>query len=153
MSYTIRPIAAADTLGLRQAILRPHQTTEECVYPLDDDESSFHLGAFAEDQLVTIATVLYQVEPRFQQFETREQYRLRGMATQPKFQNQGYGRAVLQTCLERVWEMGGQLFWANARVSAAEYYQKQGFHAIDEEFTIPGIGPHRVMFLERPQLA
>jgi len=150
MSHTIRPITATDTLELRQAILRPHQTMEECVYPLDDDENSFHLGAFQGDQIVTVASVLYQTEPRFQQFETPKQYRLRGMATRPEFQNQGSGRAVLQTCLERAWVNGGELFWCNARVSAAGYYEKQGFHTIDEEFTIPGIGPHRVMFVERP---
>ena len=99
---------------------------------------------------MTIASVLHENEPRFQLFDTAEQYRLRGMATLTEFQNQGHGRAALQTCLERVWDKGGDIFWCNARTSAEGYYRKEGFRTIDEEFTIPGIGPHRVMFIERP---
>ena len=150
MPPDVRDISAEDTLTIRQAVLRPHQTVEDCVYPGDREPESFHLGCFIDDQLITIASVYRQTETRFGQFETTEQYRLRGMATLPEFQKQGLGRAVLQACLTRVWTVGGVVLWCNARSTAAGYYRKMGFETIDSEFELPGIGPHYVMFVLRP---
>jgi GNAT superfamily N-acetyltransferase len=72
------------------------------------------------------------------------------MATLPDFQGQGLGRAVINHSLDQVWAAGGQLLWCNARLIAVDFYKKLGFATIGTEFTIPSIGPHLVMFVERP---
>lgn len=142
----IREITAAETRQLRQAILRPHQTVEECAYPGDERETTFHLGGFAGDELVTIASVYVESEQRFSQFGAAIQFRLRGMATSERSRGRGFGEAVLKECLVRSRSVGCELFWCNARTSASGYYDKMGFQAIPDEFELPGIGPHRVMY-------
>ena len=148
--YDIREIKADETRSLRQAILRPHQTLAECVYPGDDDPQTFHLGAFDGDTLVTITSVYVERETRFDVFGTDSQFRLRGMATLEPYRGRGIGGTLLRECLNRSWSAGAKLFWCNARTSASGYYDKMGFRAIPELFEIPEIGPHRVMFIERP---
>lgn len=143
----VRLIDAANTLALRQAVLRPHQTLPECVFSGDDADDSFHYGAFHDNHLVTVASVFVERETRFRQFSQSQQFRLRGMATNPSFRGNGFGRAVLRQCLDRAWSMGGELFWCNARTTASCYYERMGFLAIPDVFELPGIGPHRVMFI------
>ena len=146
----IRTISADQTFALRQSILRPHQTIDDCEYDGDRDPGSFHLGAYVENELVTIASVYVQVENRFSQFSSEQQFRLRGMATAEPYRGQGFGAAVLQECMSRTWSHGGDVFWCNARTSAAGYYRKMGLMAIPEVFEIEGIGPHQVMYATRP---
>jgi len=143
----IRLIDAASTGALRQAVLRPHQTLAECVYPGDNDETSFHYGAFHDDQLVTIASVNVERETRFEQFPQTRQLRLRGMATDPSCRGHGFGKAVLQRCLAHAWSTGAELLWCNARTTAAGYYERMGFLVIPDTFELPAIGPHRVMYI------
>ena len=38
------------------------------------------------------------------------------------------------------------LLWCNARTSAMGFYQNVGFEKIGEEFDIPTVGPHVLMF-------
>ena len=142
---TLRFIDARETCELRQKILRPHQRVEECVYEGDDDERSFHLGAFSGERLVTIASVFFQDETRFNQFDG-VQCRLRGMATVDGFRGQGFGAALLKRSLKEAKARGATLYWCNARVSAAGYYAKMGFESLPERFDLPGIGEHLLMF-------
>jgi len=147
MSRTTKCITAKDTIPIRHAVLRPHQTPEDCVYPGDHVDEAFHFGAFEGDELVTIASVYPEVETRYGEVGDREQYRLRGMATLPEWRGSGLGKDVLRACVQRCWDDGGQVFWCNARTSAAGFYEGMGFMALPEEFDIPGIGPHRVMYV------
>lgn len=148
--FEIREITAEETHSLRHQILRPHQPISECVLPGDEDEASFHFGAFLDDRLVTIASVFEQRESRFDQLVSfRHQFRLRGMATDEEFRGRGLGAAVLRKCIEVSWARGGDVFWCNARVTAVAYYEKMHFHSIPTEFEIPGIGMHRVMYLRQ----
>ncbi|HJV08028.1 MAG TPA: hypothetical protein VJ653_00025, partial [Acidimicrobiales bacterium] len=51
----IRPVTAEEVRPLRHRVLRPGQAFEETVYPGDD--AGVHLGAFAGDELVGIASL------------------------------------------------------------------------------------------------
>ncbi|MDB4766384.1 GNAT family N-acetyltransferase [bacterium] len=146
---SINEIAAVETHPLRHAILRPQQTLADCVFPGDDGVGTFHFGGFLDGRLVVIASVMKEREQRFQEFAAMKQFRLRGMATALDEQGKGFGSAVLDACVERCWAEGGEIFWCNARTSAANFYQKRGFSTLPETFEIPAIGPHQVMFLDR----
>lgn len=98
----------------RHKILRPNQTLADCTYPGDADPDSYHLGAFRNDQLISIASVFIQHEERFNAFTQTDQYRLRGMGTVEEFRCRGYGKAVLEACLQQCWDKGGEIFWCNA---------------------------------------
>ena len=107
------------------------------------------MGGFLDDRLVVVASVTKEREQRFKTFSSSNQYRLRGMATEQEMRGRGFGSAVLSACLERCWSEGGETFWCNARTSAAGFYEKRGFSTLPEEFEIPGIGPHRVMYINK----
>jgi predicted GNAT family N-acyltransferase len=143
----VKQITAQQTITLRHRILRPHQTEADCIYPGDEATDSYHYGAFDGQKLVCIASVFKQSEERFGQFKQRNQYRLRGMATLTEYRGTGQGNSVLQACIAQCKAQGGELFWCNARTSAAGYYEKMGFASLPEEFDLSGIGPHRVMYI------
>ncbi len=143
----IKELTVEETRPLRHQILRPHQTLADCVYPGDEDPESYHYGAHSNGELITIASVFKQLEDRFNEFPQTVQFRLRGMGTIATERGKGHGKAVLEACLEHCWKQGGEIFWCNARTSAAGYYEKMGFDMLPQEFEIEGIGPHRVMYL------
>ena len=48
----------------------------------------------------------------------------------------------------QVKERGGDSMWANARISALDFYLKLGYKTIGEEFYIPDVGSHIVIYKE-----
>lgn len=138
----IRFIKASDTHALRHRVLRPHQPIEEVDFPNDRNPDSFHLGAFIGEHLIGVASFYRE---RSEQLLGWKQYRLRGMATHPDFQGQGVGRRLVRFALEHLRAQRADLLWCNARVGAAPFYQKLGFHTHGEAFDIAGVGPHYLM--------
>lgn len=150
---TVRPISAAEARPLRSEILRPGQPPDSLVYPGDDVPGSFHAGAFAEGEIVGIATVYPEPMPPESAaalpdvgFDPNNAFRLRGMATRATLQGAGLGRAVLTRCIEHVRDAGAEVLWCNARVGALGFYERLGFATVGDEFDIAGIGPHYVMW-------
>jgi GNAT superfamily N-acetyltransferase len=144
-------IPATATRPLRQVVLRPHQAAEELVFPGDDATDTRHFGAFINEKLVGVASVYREAPPQALLAELRpivaaNAWRLRGMATLPAVQGQGLGRALLEACIAYVASQGGELLWCNARTPAAGFYLKLGFVTHGDEFEIPDIGPHYVMW-------
>jgi ribosomal protein S18 acetylase RimI-like enzyme len=121
--------------------------------PLDDHPGTFHAGAFTEGgQLVSVATVYpedlaeaYAYAPAGPK-RTGPAYRLRGMATLPEAQRQGAGRAVLTLCRQHARAHASSFVWCNARTGALDFYRREGFVTVGEEFEIEPIGPHYVMW-------
>lgn len=73
---TVKNIDGSETYVLRQKILRPNQTLADCKYPSDYETDTFHLGAFINDQLISIASFSKEMHPDLQ---AGMHYRLRGM--------------------------------------------------------------------------
>ncbi|MDZ4804632.1 MAG: GNAT family N-acetyltransferase [Candidatus Eisenbacteria bacterium] len=156
----IRPIVAAETRYLRQAVLRPQQAAVELVYPGDDDPRTRHLGAFVGDRLVGISSIYVEPMPALSGDRPSPgvdpgtgdtDWRLRGMATLPEVRGTGLGGALLDACLDHVGTKGGTRLWCNARTTAAGFYLRHRFEIHGEEFELPGIGPHYRMSRAIPQ--
>ena len=82
-----------------------------------------------------------------QAFEQETAVRLRGMAIDPAYQGRGWGRVLVRHACRHVVAEDVELLWCNARVSAAGFYEKQGFELTGPVFlTEPGV-PHRVALL------
>jgi len=141
----IKIIDASFTYDLRHRILRPHQNLSACHYPLDFEYSSLHLGAYLEDQLVCVASFFKENHPDLSQ---KNQYRLRGMATDFEFQKQGIGTKLIAFAEEKLLEKKADVWWCNARISAALYYEKLGLTQLGAVFELEPIGPHKVMYRE-----
>ena len=145
-SCTINQISAAETLSIRQKVLRPNLVVDQCQFEGDQDETSFHFGAFMDNSLIGIATMMVDRSPELTSIADA-QYRLRGMAVLPKFRGRGIGRAILEACMQEVRRRDCGLFWCNARVTAAEFYSGAGFSKTSEAtFEITGAGPHFLMY-------
>lgn len=138
----VKQIDAKDTYEIRQQILRPTGSLEDCHFPGDNDELTFHLGAYVDDKLVSVASFYMDNHPAI---DAEYQFRLRGMATYEQFRGQGMSSALLRTAFPMIKNNHVKTIWCNARVSAVGFYQKVGFECMGEEFDIPDIGPHILM--------
>lgn len=141
----IKFVAVEEILAVRNEVLREGKLKlDECRFPSDLNEGAFHLGNFEEEKLVSIASFHPQtVEPY-----NGVGYQLRGMATVPGSQGKGYGNQLLNFAI--VYLRGQQVnyLWCNARKKALNFYASIGFEIISDEFDVPGIGPHHVMYLK-----
>ncbi len=142
-SYHIERITTAQTLPLRQKVLKPFLQESECINPGDDLQTTFHFGLVSNDKILSIATFLKEDSPEIPAVFS---YRLRGMATDSEFQGQGCGRLVLLGGIERLQKLNCDLIWCNARENAFHFYEKLGFTFHGPMFEIKDIGPHKVMY-------
>lgn len=142
MNMNVKQIDAKDTYNIRNKILRPGLPVESCYFDGDNDDQTFHLGAFRDDKLASIASFYINIHPEFPE---EYQYQLRGMATLDKYQGEGLSSALLKTAFPIIKKNHISRLWCNARVSAIGFYKKVGFEEIGEEFDIPGVGPHLLM--------
>ncbi len=140
----VRQITAEETRPLRHAVLRPHQSPDELVYPGDDAPDTLHLGVDLDGAIVGVASVYHQPPP--DEDDDERAWRLRGMAVTLALQRQGHGRALLKACLAHVAAQGGRMMWCNARTTAAEFYRALGFEIAGEAYELEGIGPHYMMW-------
>jgi ribosomal protein S18 acetylase RimI-like enzyme len=139
----IRSVPYTDILVFRQQVLKPDFSLQECVNPGDLRVDTFHYAAFIDDKLVGCASFEYEKHP---DLPGQQVYRLRGMAADPSFRRQGIGRSLVLAGEDKIRSLGGDLLWFNARVMAFAFYQSLGFQFFGEEFTIPRIGPHKLMY-------
>ncbi|AWM20338.1 GNAT family N-acetyltransferase [Bacillus subtilis] len=139
----VKIIFAEDTYEIRHRILRPHQSIEQCKYEEDHAKGSFHLGAFFEGKLISIASFSPQNQPLITESPA---YRLRGMATLEGYRDQKGGSTLIKHAEEKLAENGVQAVWCNARSHVKGYYSKLGWEELGEPFEIPGIGTHIIMY-------
>jgi GNAT superfamily N-acetyltransferase len=139
----IRQISAVETQPLRKAVLRPHHNLKELNYPGDDLPETAHMGAFLDGELVGVATVHRESSPGK---SNDGAWRVRGMAVTPRLQRQGIGRSLLHACVDYASHHGGTRVWFSARTLAVPFYEKFGFRTRGEEFDIPTVGPHYIMY-------
>lgn len=60
---TVKYIGASETYVLRQKILRPSQTLTDCKYSSDYEADPFHLGAFLNNELISITSFSKEIYP------------------------------------------------------------------------------------------
>jgi GNAT superfamily N-acetyltransferase len=145
MYMKVLRIQAQDTLSIRQKLLVPNHDLQLAKFEGDEDEDiSFHLGAFEDSKLVSVASFFYDRNPLFQDLH---QYQLRGMATIKEFQGKGLSQELLNVAFPIIKQNFCTLLWCNARISARGFYEKVGFKALNgETFNITYIGDHVLMY-------
>jgi len=141
----IRFIQADEVLAIRNEVLREGRLTlDECRFPGDQDEGSFHLGYFDGEQLACIASF----HPKAYGEYKGKAYQLRGMATLEKYRGKGFGNQLVNFAIVYMRGQKVNYVWCNARKKAIRFYQNIGFEIISDEFEVPGIGPHHVLYLK-----
>ncbi|MFT4658395.1 MAG: GNAT superfamily N-acetyltransferase [Ilumatobacter sp.] len=144
MSVTV--IEAADTHDLRRRVLRNGDPRADLVWAHDNDPHTEHLGIrLVDESIVAISTWLQSPCPNY---SSDSALQLRGMATDPAHNGQGHGSALLRAGTERAKAAGHDLIWANARVTALEFYERAGFTVSGPVFSTATTGlPHRLVVL------
>ena len=61
--FQIELIKPELTYSLRHRILRPNQSFEDCQYTTDYEEGAFHVGAFHQGKLISIASFCLEKHP------------------------------------------------------------------------------------------
>src|ERR1700744_340888 len=145
MTPEIKFIQQDDLLSIRNEVLREGKLTlDECRWPSDDIPGTFHLGYFVGNRLLSIASFHPQPYGDFHGVG----YQLRGMATIEESRGQGLGNKLLNFGLTYLRGQGANYLWCNARKTARKFYSDMGFETISEEFEVPVIGPHYVMYIK-----
>ncbi|BFM51233.1 GNAT family N-acetyltransferase [Marinomonas sp. THO17] len=115
-------IDAETTLPLRQQVLWPNKSQQECRVNVDD--MGQHYGVYLDEKLLCVASV----------FIDGQSARLRKFATLVEYQRQGIGQFVLSRILDDLKQIGVKVFWCDARESASSLYQRFGMTAASERF-------------------
>ncbi len=102
--FETRTLKAHEVQKLRDDVLRAGLTPGGSVYRTDLAADTLHVGAFADDTLVAVATVCSEL---FQEKSERRAWRLRGMATLPAWQGHGLGRQLANKCIDHAVDRGG----------------------------------------------
>ncbi|MEM8875549.1 MAG: GNAT family N-acetyltransferase [Planctomycetota bacterium] len=143
----IEQLQTEDVRPLRYAVLRSNQPFEETLYP--GDNSAVHLGIREGSKVIGVVSI-YAEQPMPKKGKPGD-FRFRGMAIDPKFQGSGVGTALIESMLDKAWEMGAQRIWGNTRTDVFGFYSGHGFDSVGDVFDIPDLGPHVVMFMDRPR--
>jgi len=140
----IRFISTEDTLALRSAVLREGIEPQLCRFEGDEDQNTFHLGYFKDQELICTGSFHKQGKVGYK----GTGYQLRGMATHFDYQGKGIGNQLLNFAIVYLRGQKINYLWCNARKNACRFYLGIGFEVISDEFEIEGIGPHREMYLK-----
>jgi len=148
----IKTVPLSSVLALRQRVLRPNLTAQDCRFPTDDHPQATHFALHINAVIVGICSVAPEAAPLIHGLSVSSQmgelsgyWRLRMMATAPEVRGQGLGKQLLQTAEQFVSARLGTGVWCNARLSAQGFYQQQGYSAQGEVFHVATVGPHIVM--------
>ena len=128
---------------LRNLVLRPGKPISSTHYDLDNHKNTFHLAILESKKIVCIGTFYPE---NFDRYQSKNAYRLRGMATHPNFRRKGFGAKLLNSAINEVKKREGDLLWCNARLIAVDFYSSLGFKITGNEFDIKDIGPHYIMY-------
>lgn len=140
---------------LRNEVLWPHKTFENCILETDRLSTTFHFGVQIDG--LAVATVTFQKEntDKLKQDSSKgvsqgalqeNQYRLRAMAVREGCRGQGFGDAIVEAGVNHLRELGVEVVWCDARVAALNFYRRLQFEEFEEEYEIPIIGLHRFMW-------
>ncbi len=138
-----RRLQPEDIQQLRNEVLWPHKTFENCILETDRLSTTFHFGVQIDD--LTVATVTFQEESS-SKLPQEKQYRLRAMAVREGYRGQGFGDAIVEEGVKYLSSLGIQVVWCDARVAALNFYRRLQFEEFEEEYEIPIIGRHRFMW-------
>ncbi|TKC88647.1 GNAT family N-acetyltransferase [Trinickia terrae] len=136
MLYSICSVPAERVLSLRSEVLLDGNA-ESSRFVHDDEVSTLHLAVCEHEEIVAVATVCREALPGS---TSAKEWRLRGVAVEPRLRGYGFGRLLIKLCLDHVQKEGGRTAWCTARESARGFYEALGFASSAPPFQLPSRG-------------
>lgn len=143
--YSVEIVPVEEIKTLRQLVLWPHLTIEGCEIDPDRLEDTYHVVVKDNDTIVCCGTFLVEAKDHF---SASKQYRLRAMGTHPHYRKNGLGKMLIEFTIEHLKALNVDLIWCDARIVATGFYEKMGFSISGEQYEVPIIGPHYLMYIE-----
>lgn len=138
----VKLIKPEETFSIRKEVLRKNIDLP-FEFKGDYDIETFHLGAFFNNELIGITTLMLSNKEEFCDI----QYQLRGMGVLEKGRGLGIGKQLIGKVIEILKEKSVKVVWCNAREVAIDFYKKQGFKIKGNSFMIDKVGAHYLMYL------
>ena len=145
LQVEINKVDAERIRPLRHSELRKGQDFSATSYLKDYEEGTFHMACIVDDKTVTCATFYPE---KSNKIKSDNAYRLRGMATDSKFQRKGYATDLMNESFKELKKRDCNMVWCNARLVAVDFYESAGFKITGKIFDIAEIGPHYYMYKE-----
>tara|TARA_B100000902_G_C27113223_1_gene814726 strand:+ start:70 stop:507 length:438 start_codon:yes stop_codon:yes gene_type:complete len=128
---------------LRHKVLRKNKPFSTTSYNRDKEKDTIHLACVEKNIVVVCATFYPEKTNRI---DSKNAYRLRGMATDKNHRRKGYGKKIMEQSFIELTNKKCDLLWCNARIKALEFYKSIGFKTKGEKFNIGDIGDHYYMY-------
>lgn len=112
---------------LRHQVLRAPWGQPKGSEKIQDDETSYHLGAFQDNQIVGVGRL---------HLNTPEQGQIRFMAVEPSFQGKGVGRLIMAGLEAEAVRLGANQILLHARQFAVPFYECLGYKIISKSYLL-----------------
>jgi predicted GNAT family N-acyltransferase len=145
----IRRIQFQDTFSLREKFLVSDYEPNSFSFRGDDDEQTFHLGAFVNTQdkrpmLISVASFFFEKHPLI---PGDSHYRLRGMCTASEYRNKGFSSQLLKTAMPIIKQNFCQAIWCEAQIQSVEFYKKVGMQAYGKSFFLSSLAIEHILMV------
>lgn len=141
----VRRISPQVARRYRKLHLWPGKSLEELVYLGDDNPGTGHFGTFLHGALVGVSTLIAEEHKGLGIAHT---WRIRGMVAAPAVRGQGFGKALLQGCIDHALNNNACAIWCYSRLESSEFYKSQGFHVLETSSDVPGAGLRELLMLQ-----
>lgn len=121
-----------DAIRIRANVFIKEQGFEPGWEPDEDDKTSRHFIALADDQIV--ATV------RFREFSPKE-IKIERMACKKEFRGKGISKNLAEFLIKEIKKLKPKKIWLKSQVRSQQFYEKCGFKAKTKPFDMWGC-PH-----------
>ncbi|MFL2612596.1 MAG: GNAT family N-acetyltransferase [Flavobacteriaceae bacterium] len=143
MNLNIKIIKSNKLLKLRSKILRNNINPSKCAYPGDDDNTSFHIGAYIDGVL---AGGVSMIKNKCTHKNLPNCYQLRGLFVDFNHQKKGIGKMIIKEVESLLKNKKVSYLWMNARVKALDFYLKLNYTNSEITYNINEIGLHYMLY-------
>src|SRR5690625_7224126 len=109
----IKQITPEETYEIRESVFQKKHKNDTYQYESDHFKGSFHLGAFIDGQLVSVASFLRENNNLFEEIH---QYSLQGMATLEEYKGQQIGSKLIKYGEKVLKQKHERLLWCYAKL-------------------------------------